>query len=829
MSGRSPASFGSLYYTDCRPGQGVKGGAGFQFQAASPGLGWEGMPLVAASALYEVPRVWMREQRPVADYPASLAHVAEDGLFATAAGLYLGKEANGNREGNQFTHAVVTRDASSYQLVRPAQLWAASWWATGPADGTEIDPVAAHPSIGPLDTDTVRDRVAAAPNAEERLVALLSAVHRVHDPDARRVVVLVATDPEEAACWIAAATLLLPAVEALRVSFKIFSADPSYSKHDIVGLHPDWAGRWRDTTVDAGMAVFDLDRSRYTPIEPTEEALFWVPRFLTGDAYDVVDAVELAGKLAGGDDDGAGERPSPADRVVAASVQLREPVEGRERIRLVAEWLRTASESAVEITREVLVEGVLAAGPDAASLRTLAEVAGSRGWTLYPTVRRGLLEAEIAELDGMQDPAAALDAVRTRPSLLPIGIPAEDEAANLAVLEQAIAGAPPERRVPALIALARRHRVSLDPERLRDVGSAFAQWWTVQTDERLLPDRWNAPPYAVDWARTCLRSALASGTDTARLAVEAIEQRWRSILLPEATTLNDPLDRQLFSAAARVPMSAVERTTLIRRVLVAVGDDPPRGTPPDELAWQVLFTGSVSFAEAEQFSALLTDVGIPMSAQIAKRLCAHLDALPPGSAKAAAIADRIRVAGHAMSETQQWRAEWAEYVRKVVANMLGTEKAPHPVDVAAWIDKVPDDLLAAHVEVIVDALVTDADRERAVDIALRVAQSAAKLIYDELRRRWPVEQQQMTDQQAQVAAFSFVLFTAKPKFKDQERDLPYLLNNLGQVVVRLDKKQRSAIEKAGKLGDAWRAWVAEIDPSMWGQLSRRARSSTKER
>ena len=82
---------------------------------------------------------WMRDRRPVADYPPSLAHLHDgadgaghDRIYVTAGGRYLGREANGNRDGNQFTHAVVTREAGSYGLVRPAQLWAASWWVIGP-------------------------------------------------------------------------------------------------------------------------------------------------------------------------------------------------------------------------------------------------------------------------------------------------------------------------------------------------------------------------------------------------------------------------------------------------------------------------------------------------------------------------------------------------------------------------------------------------------------------------------------------------------------------------------------------------------------------------
>lgn len=105
--------FGALYYTDCRPGQGLLGGAGFQFQASSSDLPPEAPGLVQRVALYEPPVAWMRQRRPVADCPLSLIHAAEGAVYVTAAGRYLGVEANGTREGNQFTHAVVTTDPGS--------------------------------------------------------------------------------------------------------------------------------------------------------------------------------------------------------------------------------------------------------------------------------------------------------------------------------------------------------------------------------------------------------------------------------------------------------------------------------------------------------------------------------------------------------------------------------------------------------------------------------------------------------------------------------------------------------------------------------------------
>ncbi len=256
------AGFGALYYTDCVPGQGLQGGAGFQFQAASGEPAAEAMALVQRTALYEPPPSWMRERRPVGDYPLSLAHTAEAGLLVTAAGRYLGQEANGTREGNQFTHAVVTRDPADYGLVRPAQLWAAPWWASGPAPGTELDPVPAIRARGRWTPRRSATGCAPLPAASPLLIALLSAVHRLADPRRRRTVVLVTADAERAACWIAAATLLLPQPVALRASFKIFVADARYGRHDIIALHPDWAGPW----VDAGRGQRDWWCSTSTPV-----------------------------------------------------------------------------------------------------------------------------------------------------------------------------------------------------------------------------------------------------------------------------------------------------------------------------------------------------------------------------------------------------------------------------------------------------------------------------------------------------------------------------------------------------------------------------------
>ena len=199
----------------------------------------------------------MRERRPVAAFPTSLAHASQDGRFATAAGRYLGAEVKGQRGGNHFTHAIVTDDVTDFGQVRPAQLWRSPIWVDQADDGTACPPVSAQPDAGPLGPEQVRRWVAAQPDSAAVLVDLLSALERAR-AGGRRVVV-VASRAEHVLTWIAAATLLMPRPEALRVSFKVFATTAQYGEHDVVALHPDWAGSFRGAPPGLGVVVLDLD------------------------------------------------------------------------------------------------------------------------------------------------------------------------------------------------------------------------------------------------------------------------------------------------------------------------------------------------------------------------------------------------------------------------------------------------------------------------------------------------------------------------------------------------------------------------------------------
>ena len=449
----------------------------------------------------------------------------------TAGGRYLGREANGYRDGNQFTHAVVTREAGSYGLVRPAQLWGASWWVSAPAPTTSCAPVPAHPDPGPWDTETVRERIAAAPDGRERLLALVTALGALQGGADRRRVLLVTDRGDEAACWLAAATLLLDRERALAISFKIFATDPDRSPHDVVVAHPDWAGPYRRQDGYLVLDLLDGAPPEIAPpkIVPSAEALFWVPLFLgADDPLDVVDAVEVAGQLAReGRPDGRAV-PGEVEREAAAlTVGLPLGVDPGAAVRI-AGWLRTAGPGAVDVLGAPLVGTLVAQTHDHTALVDLDEVAAIRaaapgaaelGWdAVAEAARRRLFdrEADLAA-DGGPVPDTPLRPVAGEPA------PA-DALGQVAALERVA-----ERADPAA-ALA-SPTVTRCPSRTAWPGGSWAGGPTTPTPTSTR----TAGPSARRWSPTCTASSSAGSASptsasgpppTSSAAGGAVRSRW---------------------------------------------------------------------------------------------------------------------------------------------------------------------------------------------------------------------------------------------------------------------------------------------------------------
>jgi hypothetical protein len=567
--------FGSLYYTDCLPGQGLRGGAGFQFQAVSRDVSHEMMTLTQRSTLYEAPVAWMREHRAVTDYPPSLTH-AYDGCYVTARGIYLGAEANGVREGNQFTHAVATADPEAYGMVRPAQLWDAPWWSERPAPSTECDPVDAEPEPGPWGIDAVREWVLGQPDGEDWLTAVCSSVDRVHD-ESRQRVLFVATDASAVLCWLAAATLLLPQSRAVRITFRVFATNPQYSEHDVLALHPDWAGQHAAARGDGEFVVFNLVTGARSPVTPTETARLWVPRFLRGDPYDVLDAVELAHQFAA---NGRAEthknhevRADTADLLASRAVVLGEPVEDRSDGAALTRWLAGRGAGAVPDAVTPVVEAVLAGPTDVPALRALDAAVHHHGQTgaLAERVRRALFDAEIAS-----------HTVGEATSPLPtVPWPDVDEVTAL-VGRIANSGAP--QHLPRLLRTADRFGVEPRVHEFRDGLHRFVQWWADHPDADVKLDALPCWPTLVDQLRDEL--ALRLSGPAADDAASAIYHHWWPLLWQGIVDPTARLD-QTVAAAAVAQAGQPRRSRVLENVIGRVVFHG--GPAAAATAWTALF------------------------------------------------------------------------------------------------------------------------------------------------------------------------------------------------------------------------------------------------
>lgn len=664
----------SLHFTDCRAGEGLLGGAGLQFRAVSTGVDGEDMQVVQRHCLYEPPDDWMLAQRQVGDYPPSLAHIF-DGRFATARGVYLGTEAKGSRRGNHFTHALVTTDPDGYGQVRPAQLWASPVWVTSSTGDTTCPPVAAEPPPGPLEALELQRWVAGQPDGEAWLVALLSALHGVRAGGPR--LLFLASDPESVLAWLAAATLLLPRADALRVGFKVYVTNPAYSAHDVVAVHPDWGAAFRGAPAGAGFVVFDLDSQKRSDVAPTPAALFWVPRFLRRDCFDVLDAVELGGTL----DDAGFEG---VERLVAARLVLGEPLDPAVLDRVV-DWVRATGRSLDERLLAQVFPLLLAEPLDPAHLDALRQVAA---------------EVPGRERLGMQVLGRALTGVTGRT----FGEPSDAAAAERAV-ELAVAGAGPER-VANLLTLAARHGLRPDPSRFVDALRAFARWWADTAADVPEMDRWSCRDEVIDLLRDELTGRV-TGSLPQLWGAEDVD-RWWPRLYP---TIRDPrsaLDSALCAAALRGGDAEVRRWVR-QTVLTALHGSG--GEDALDVAWEALHRDRApDLDELPGVLALAVPArGLPprIAATVEAVLAAHLRPEPD----VLRVLDLLSALGHRPHDPRL--RMWTDHGERVLAVAAQVAGWPATIDgveqiviggTAAEIGTVPEEILDARVGPLVAAL-----------------------------------------------------------------------------------------------------------------------------
>lgn len=457
--------FGRLLYTDCAPGAGRGGGGGFQVQAQSPGVDSRLSAIATSWLLYEVQDTWVSERRPVGEFPRGFAHAAAGG-YGTGQGRYVGKEVMGGRQGNHLADCLLTDDPELYGTIRPAQFYGSEFWRADPWPTPDCPDYAGDLEPGPLmDLEELTGWVRARQERGPLLARLLSVLE---DPDGSRVVILSA-DPDEAMRWIATATLLLPQRRALDISFKVFSANPARARQRVVAAPPDLYPRLAPGAVPG---VFVLDAAACQADEaPVSERAAFLAGELAGDAeadpLDILDALELADELSGGN------WPTGVDALQAAWAITR-PDEPLHATAQVQDWLMGAGAEQLAEYGPELVEKALAASPSAGLLRWLdTAVAGRRLDFDQETVRARLLAAELAEaLAGQEVPAQRLPPLRLSEKV--------KRDAESDVTSALLAGDRMDPgQVDRVLRLAFRHEVTLQPaplaERLRGLAIAWIE------------------------------------------------------------------------------------------------------------------------------------------------------------------------------------------------------------------------------------------------------------------------------------------------------------------------------------------------------------------
>lgn len=249
--------FSQLHYTSCKDG--LASYDGFQFCAMTPGLAIEVMREVERLTVYEFPLGWADiGDREDADYPVNLLYTLSESLdlMVVARVEYAGRDFS-NRPGNYFAHSLVAREsADDSEPLLPIELWDAPFWRTRRSAETELPPLAAPLSKGPITPRIIADFVAAVPGRDEVAKALLTAADLALHTD--RKVLIIGADTEVICHWIAAACYLLGPHAGPRLTFATYSNDLRHVRTSVVGTLPATVGRGVSADITSSFWVFDL-------------------------------------------------------------------------------------------------------------------------------------------------------------------------------------------------------------------------------------------------------------------------------------------------------------------------------------------------------------------------------------------------------------------------------------------------------------------------------------------------------------------------------------------------------------------------------------------
>ncbi|MFJ9553111.1 GTPase-associated protein 1-related protein [Nocardiopsis sp. NPDC101807] len=323
--------FAQLYYTSCE--HGLSGYAGYQFNAATPGVDPRVLREVERFTVYEPPR--RSSPAGVAGHPVNLCYAPDLGGVPVVSRVVSSGDDPSGRPGNYFAHSLVPAGGDGAGGVRdgdplPAELWDAGFWAEAPVRGNGLPVLEVR--RGPLDRR--RTEAWARGLSPEAVVRLLVCADGA--VDGARPLVLVA-DSSSVAHWVAALTHLMPPGRARMLSFATYGGDPDGTPVHVVGVPPGTdTSSWEDRfTVHAPEA----DPPGRLP-EPDERSRAVADRLVRAGARGAVDLWRGAAPYASGRE----RRLADWRPVLAASAALAGGPSGPEDVRAVREWLPEAVE-----------------------------------------------------------------------------------------------------------------------------------------------------------------------------------------------------------------------------------------------------------------------------------------------------------------------------------------------------------------------------------------------------------------------------------------------------------------------------------------------------
>lgn len=243
-----------VYYTSCSTG--LRGGAGFQINAATPGLDEPTLALIERYSGYQPPlALAYARDVDLAAFPRSLSfyHLSAR-TMVVARSVYLGSAGADARGGNFFTHSLVSQHGTApFGALVPVQLWEADFWTDHPASTTDL-PAAPLPAPNPaLSLATVEQFLHAEPRRLDLLASLAEAMIACVMQQRRLIIVAPAPD---CATWIAAVTLALPRSLAYACTFTTYTRAVDQAPCTIAGVDPTCFAAWGHEQTHPEWVVF---------------------------------------------------------------------------------------------------------------------------------------------------------------------------------------------------------------------------------------------------------------------------------------------------------------------------------------------------------------------------------------------------------------------------------------------------------------------------------------------------------------------------------------------------------------------------------------------